>query len=139
MAGMNLRRILVGGIVAGLIVFVCEGIANMFYDEQVTAALTEMGRSMEMSASALGLIILSCILSGVVAIFFYAAVRPRLGPGPRTAVLVVLGLYLGGYIPTLIGYRLMGMFSGLLLLWAIIGLVEMILAVLVGSWIYKEA
>ena len=65
--------------------------------------------------------------------------RARLGPGPRTAVTVAVMLFVGGYMLWLLGYRMMGLFSdGLLLAWGAIGLVEMVLAALLGGYIYRE-
>ena len=71
--------------------------------------------------------------------FFYTACRPRLGPGPKTAVTVASILWLGGYLLSLIGMQMMGLFpNGLIALWGAVGLVEMNLAALLGGYIYKE-
>jgi len=65
--------------------------------------------------------------------------RARLGPGPRTAVTVALALFVGGYLLWLLGYRMMGLFPDRLLLsWGVIGLVEMVLAALLGGYLYRE-
>jgi hypothetical protein len=72
-------------------------------------------------------------------VFFYAAARPRFGPGPMTAVRVAVALWAGGYVLSIIGAGLMGMFPpGLLVWWAAVGLAEMILAALAGGWMYRE-
>jgi hypothetical protein len=68
-----------------------------------------------------------------------AAARPRFGPGPMTAVMVAVALWAGGYLLTLIGYGMMGMFpTGLLVWWGAVALVEMIMGALAGGWVYRE-
>ena len=73
-------------------------------------------------------------------VFFYVGVRPRFGPGPNTAIPVAVVFWFGGYLPFLLGGKLLGIFStGLLVMWGIVGLEEVIIAALVGGWVYKEA
>jgi hypothetical protein len=80
------------------------------------------------------------LIVGFALVFFYAAARPRFGPGPKTAVIVAVALWVGGYLLNLLGYRMIGLFpAGMLVLWGAIGLVEMILAGILGAWIYREA
>jgi hypothetical protein len=53
---------------------------------------------------------------------------------------VAVVLWCGGYLLSLVGYQAVGMYpTGMLVMWGIIGIVEMIIAALVGGWIYKEA
>jgi hypothetical protein len=84
--------------------------------------------------------VLVSLILGLVLVFLYATARPRFGPGPRTAVIVAVALWFGGYILSLIGYGMVGIYpSGLLVTWGVLGLVELILAALIGGWIYREA
>lgn len=65
--------------------------------------------------------------------------RPRFGAGPKTAVIVGVALWLSGYLMSLIGYQMMGLFSqSLLVTWGVVGLVEVVLASILGAWIYRE-
>ena len=49
-------------------------------------------------------------------------------------------LWLGGYFLSLVGYHMVGIYpTSLLVMWGAVGLAEMIIAALVGGWIYKEA
>ena len=140
MAGINVKRWLLGGVVAGFIVFFIEGICSIFYVDAMSAALDAHGLSMDESLGVMLLAVLISLLGGLVSIFFYAAGRPRFGPGPKTAIIVAVALFLGGYLPSLIGYHLLGLFPvHLLAMWGCLGLFEMILATLAGAAIYKEA
>ena len=64
------------------------------------AALAGLGLSMEMTGAIWVLAILVSFVGGLVLVFFYAAARPRFGPGPKTAVLVemVLAALAGGWV-----------------------------------------
>ena len=78
--------------------------------------------------------------NGFAAVWFYTAARARYGPGPKTAFLVGFVFWLGGWLLAVIPYGLLGLFpTGMLALWAIMGLVALVLATLVGAWIYREA
>ncbi len=53
---------------------------------------------------------------------------------------MAVALWFGGWLPSLIGYGMIGLYpTGLLIQWAIVGLVELALAALLGGKIYREA
>jgi hypothetical protein len=132
-------RWLAGGVVAGIVTFVMEGIASVFYMEEMQTALAARGLSMEVTGAVWVLAILVSLVGGLVLVFFYTATRPRLGPGPKTAVLVAVFLWCGGYLLSLIGYYISGIYpAGMLVKWGVVGLVEMVLAALAGGWVYRE-
>jgi hypothetical protein len=104
------------------------------------SALEAHNLSYGMSAKVVIISVLVSLLAGLTIIFFYAASRPRFGPGPRTAVIVAVVLWIGSYFLSLVGYYLLGLFpTGLLAIWGAVGLVEMVIAALAGGWIYREA
>lgn len=54
-------------------------------------------------------------------------------------MIVACAFWLGGYLISLIGLYMVGMYEvGLLTMWGVVGLVEMNIAALVGGWIYRE-
>lgn len=140
MSGINVGRWIAGGFVAGIVLWLIEGAASLLYVTDMQAALEAHGLKMELTASAFATSIVVSLTSGLVLTFFYAAARPRFGPGPKTAVIVAVAMWIGGYLLALLGYQMMGLFPArLLTLWGAVGLGEMILAALVGGWIYREA
>ncbi|HUE82763.1 MAG TPA: hypothetical protein VMM84_11685 [Pyrinomonadaceae bacterium] len=140
MKGINVTRWLIGGVVAGILIWLFEGAASMLYYEQMQAALEARGLALETSAKVFIISILVSLLAGLTLVFFYAAARPRFGPGPKTALIVAVALFIGSYLITLLGYELLGLApTRLLVIWGVIGLTEMILATLVGAWLYNEA
>lgn len=139
MGGINMGRVFLGGLVAGVILWICEGVASVLYMDDMQAAMQSHGLSMEIDAEGWALSILVSLMVGWLGVWFYAACRPRLGAGPKAAACVALALWLAVTVVSLIGYHMIGLFpDGMLVLWGLVGLVEMVLAVVVGAWVYKE-
>ena len=140
MKGINFGRWLAGGITAGIVIWILEGAASMFYLADMEAAMAAHNLSIEPDdPGAIATTVIVSLLVGLTMIFFYAGIRPRFGPGPKTAVIVAVAYWIGGYFVSLLGYQIMGLFpTGMLVTWGILGLVEMILAALAGAWMYRE-
>jgi hypothetical protein len=139
MGGINFNRVLLGGLVAGLIAWLIEGASSAFYMADMETILKAHNLSMEMSVS---MAITSAILSmigGFVSIFFYAAASTRLGSGTKTALIIGSMMWLGGYLLSLIGFQMLGLFpNSMLAMWGAIGFVELNLATVVGAKLYKD-
>lgn len=139
MGGIDIGRWLAGGVAAGILMWIIEGLASTLYLADMEAVLQAHGLSMEMGAGAIAISLVVTLIAGLTLVFFYAAARPRFGPGPGTAVLVAVAYWLGGYVLSLLGYHMLGLFPpGMLALWGTVGLVEIVLAALLGGWIYRE-
>lgn len=140
MGGINVKQWLIGGVAAAAVMFVLEGLSSVLYQEDMLAAMEAFGLSGEMSSSMILISVTTSLLVGLTLVFFYAAVRPRFGPGPRTAAIVGFVLWLGSYLLSILSMGWLGIFpSGMLVLWALIGLVELQAAAWVGGRLYREA
>jgi hypothetical protein len=140
MQGMDMPRVVLGGLVAGLVINLFEWLGGLLYMEDMFAALEAHELSFEMTPGMIVVSLLMGFLAGFVAVWFYAACRPRFGPGPKTAARVGLVLFLGGYLLAILGYSFLGIFpTRLLTVWAGVALVEMVLATIAGAWVYREA
>jgi hypothetical protein len=138
---MNIKKVVVGGLVAGVILNVVDFISNYVLGARMRAEAEafKQGISDQMMAgnAVISYVIMDLVL-GIALVFTYAAVRPRFGPGPRTAVYVALLFWLLGLIFNS-GYRQMGMMSaGLWWTFAIIWLVSFSIASWAGAAIYSE-
>lgn len=139
MGGINVRRWLPSGLAAAALIWLVEGTGSIFYMEDMQAAMAAHDLSMELDASIWVLSVIVSLLAGLTFMFFYAAARPRFGPGPATAVKVAVALWVGGYLLSLIGMGMIDLYPpGMLVIWGAVGLVEMILAAVLGAWIYRE-
>ncbi len=139
MGEVNWARVIAGGLAAGVLLFVMEGLGGMIWMEEWRAALERIGLSMEFGAMSVFLNVALSLCFGLFAIWLYAAIRPRFGPGPATAVKAGIGAWFAGHFLSILGYGQLGILPGrLLVIWGIYGLVELILATLLGAWIYRE-
>jgi len=139
MGGIDTKRWLLGGLAAGVLIWLIEGLASMLYMEDMKAAMEPHGLSMEMSAGAFAIASIVSLLAGLTIVFIYAMARARLGPGPRTAVVAGVAFFLGSTLVSILGWSMLGLFPArMLVTWAVVGLVEVVLAALLGGYIYKE-
>ena len=138
---MNIKKVVVGGIVAGVILNVVDFIANYALGARMRAEAEafKTGISDQMMAgnAVISYVIMDLVL-GIALVFAYAGFRPRFGPGPRTPMYVARLFWLHGLILNA-GYRQMGMMSaGLWWTFAIIWLVSFSIASWAGAAIYSE-
>lgn len=140
MGGIRVGRWLAGGVAAGVLIWLLEGAASVLYMQEMEAAMKAHSLSMEMGPRIVGLSVVVSLIVGLTLVFLYAAARPRFGAGPATAIKVAIALWFGGYVVSLAGYEMMELFpTKLLAMWAAVGLVEVILAALLGGAIYRES
>jgi hypothetical protein len=140
MGNINFGRVLLGGIVAGIVLNIGEWLLNgviLAKDMQEffkKCGLTEPGTSFLVIAIGITFVL------GIVIVLGYAAIRPRFGPGPKTAVIAALFAWFGIYLyQNIIGFGL-GIITVRLLVIALAwGVVEYIVATLIGAALYKEA
>lgn len=140
MGGINVGRWIASGVVAAIVVWILEGVASVLYMDDMAAALEAHGLAMEVSAGVMAMSVVISLIIGLTLMFLYVAARPRFGAGPRTAVIVAVALWFGGYLLSLLGYGMLGLYpTGMLVMWGVVGLVELIVAALAGGWVYREA
>jgi hypothetical protein len=138
MSKINWTRVFLGGLVAGVIINLFEIVwSGVVLAERWKAAMSALGRPLP--SAAVWIFALEAVGMGIAAVWLYAALRPRFGPGPKTAVLAALGYWVIGYALPAVGIGQTGLFSvRLLAITHLGGLVEIILATLAGASLYKE-
>jgi hypothetical protein len=138
---INLARVILGGLVAGLIINVVEGVMNgVVLADQWTAQMVSLNRSAAGSVKQIVVLNLWGFAAGILTVWLYAAIRPRLGAGPKTAICAGLFIWaticgMGTAVPVILHiYRL-----DLAMIGVAYELVEMVLAALAGAYFYKES
>lgn len=138
---MQPKRVLISGLVAGLVIFVVDFIANGVVLSGRYQALAQAGLFLSKPRLPFLPLWTLCIFGeGIGLAWLYAAVRPRLGPGPKTALTlgVVVGLMM--HVPSNLAqasWSAVGRFVPLV--WLVSGLIGVILGALVAGALYKEA
>jgi len=141
MGRMNIGKVLLGGVVAGVVMNGLDYVINMHllkssYDAVMQARNIPLA-TVESTNAMVGMILLDFAMA-ILLVFVYAAIRPRFGAGPKTAV--VAALILSAVTGVMAAYFVeMGFFP-----WGVWGpstiasTVNMTVSGLIGAAIYKE-
>jgi len=139
---MRRGRIVLAGLVAGLVMNVIDGFTNGFVLvaqwAAETARLNPDLMAKVTTSSTVGWIVVDFAL-GLLLVCLYAAIRPRLGPGPTTAFLAAGFLWLAAHV-MFASYAFMGLYS-----WSLVassslgGLIAAAAGGYVGGYLYRES
>ncbi len=139
MGKINVGRVLLGGLVAGLVISIGNFLINRVVlrdamnSEFARLHVSEPGNDFIAKA-----VVLTFIL-GIAIVYLYAAIRPRCGAGVKTAICAGLMawffvfLYAGGVLG--MAFR---MPLELILERAGLGLIVYAIGAIAGAWLYKE-
>jgi hypothetical protein len=137
---INLGRVILGGFVAGVIINVFEFVLNgILLADQWPGVMAAINRP------ALGMhdiVVFNIVgfVTGIVAVWTYAAIRPRFGAGVMTGVYAGLLTWVTAYALASVPPVVMGVYPHhMALVLVVVGLVEIVVATVVGAWLYKEA
>ncbi len=140
MGQINWQRVILGGLLAGVIINAVEWVVNgVIFAGDWASVMKDLNRSGTFSPKQIAALNLWGFLTGIAMIWLYAAIRPRYGAGPKTAVCAGAAMWfmnyaLGGVFPVITHMFPLGLSTITLL----IGLAEAIIAGLAGAWLYKE-
>ena len=140
MGKINIARVILGGLVAGIVSdllgYLVDGVllAQRWSDGMGALARPDLGPTQIAWINLLGL------AGGIALIWIYAAIRPRFGPGPITAVYAGVAVWLlGTLLPNTAFMVVAGLFGKHLALYTTSGaLIETLAGALAGAALYKE-
>ena len=139
MNNINFGRVILGGLITGLILNIGEFLLNEVVFVQ---QMEEMFRRLNLPrpggtfiATAVGI----TFLLGIVIVWIYAMIRPRFGPGPKTAIIAAFVAWFCVYFYCgILNATLFGLPASYMLMGLVWGIIEYILAAVAGAWLYKE-
>ncbi|UCF20667.1 MAG: hypothetical protein JSU87_04455 [Gemmatimonadota bacterium] len=139
MGKINIGRVVTGGLLAGVVINALEFLLNEpILGGQWSDAMVALGLEEPSGMTLLWYVIWGFVL-GIGIVWIYAAIRPRFGPGPKTAVTAGLAVW---FLIWFLGFGatvLSGMFpTGLVLVTLVWELFEVPIAAVAGAWLYKE-
>ncbi len=141
MPKLNWNRIIIGGLVAAIIVFLADG----FFHERVVRADWDSvyaaigARQPTESAGSMVYFAIFELGRGLISIFIYALMRQPFKPGPKTAVLAGIVTWLAFSVTGPAQFIPLGFYSHAL--WGKVGafqLVTSIVATIAGAALYKD-
>ena len=138
---INNGRVIAGGLLAGLIINVLDTMWNLTVLAGDNEAMVDrLGLDPVVLTSffyAIPWMVVNFVI-GPVIVWNYAAMRPRLGAGPRTAILAGLVPYVA-ITAVLCGFAGMGVFTvPMVVKSSALALLNVAVASMAGAWMYKE-
>ena len=140
MGKINIARVLLGGIAAGIVGNVLGYLVDgLMLAPQWAAAMKTLGRP-EFSDNQFVAFNLIGLLYGILVVGLYALMRPHFGAGPKTAVYAGLGAWaMGTLLPNASLMAVAGLFPlNLTVMTTAAAIVESVAAALAGAALYKE-
>jgi hypothetical protein len=141
MGKINIGRVILGGLVAGIVGdvldYLVDGVwlAPTWAVQMKRLVNTDFSLTQWIEFNLLGLVI------GIALIWIYAAIRPRFGAGVKTAVYAGVAVWVVGVlIPNLNLMWVSGLFGRRLTAYTTLGgLVEVVVGAIAGAAVYKES
>ena len=140
MGKINWGRVFLGGLLAGLVAILLKSASFvLFGGREWKSALETLGRPLQVTTGFAAFWIVMFFVLGISAVWLYAAIRPRYGPGPKTAICAGIALwFVAALLPELV-FGSMGLFSLRLIAIDVCSyFVILVAATVVGAWQYKE-
>ena len=140
MGHINYAGVLKGGIAAGIVMNISEFILN------VPVAGAQMDKELAarnlppVAGNQIAVFVVMTLLLGIMTVWLYAAIRPRFGAGPGTAICAGLVVWTLSYLYMSITMGVLGINSmGMVVVGVVWTAIEMIVAAAVGGYLYREA
>jgi hypothetical protein len=142
MANINWGRVIGGGLLAGLVMNIGEaGVHGGLLGQDVADLYKSLNITDSPSPVYLVSLIVITFVLGIASVWLYAAIRPRYGAGPKTAICAGLAVWVLAHVWS--GFYIGAGFAGIVppkVAWLPVawGLIEAPLGTLAGAWLYKE-
>ena len=135
-----MMKVLVGGLIAGLVLNVIDGVLfGVVWKDQMAAVMVSINRP-PMTGAQMPWFIFLDFVAGIFLVWLYAAVRPRFGAGPGTAVKSgVAAWFVGSLLVTLFMWPMHIWSQSMTILTTLVPLVEWPLATVIGAKFYMES
>ena len=140
MGTINFVRMAIGTVPAGIVFFIGDAIVNGgVLKTQWSAILSPISLTADEAFAHPGYFASYDFLKALLALWIYAAIRPRFGAGPSTALIAALTVWLLVLPIPMIGILPMRFLPArFVTIWSLLALVPIIMGTLAGAWLYAE-
>ena len=140
MGKINWGRVVLGGLLAGVVLNIVDWLTyGVWLKADLAAAMQALGKQPGAMDSAVPLWVALDFVYGIGLLWVYAAIRPRFGAGPKTAVIAGVAVWFFVGLLHAIGEAPMGfMPQRVMMIGTIVNLIELAVAGPVGAYVYKE-
>jgi hypothetical protein len=135
---INMKRVLIGGLVAGLIIIASAVVMVPVVGKEMELALAACNLP-PMGTGAMAYFGIVSLVLGIVLVWLYAAILPRMGHGIKTALIASAVVWFLAYFlanVSMVAYGFMP--TKLTAIGTIWGLVELLVGGVVGTRLYKD-
>ncbi|MGI9065451.1 MAG: hypothetical protein ACR2HX_03480 [Pyrinomonadaceae bacterium] len=140
MSNINLGRVVLGGLLAGLVLNIGEFLLNDYVLGSQMKDFMARHNFSEPSGNFIAIAVGLTFVMGIVLVLGYALIRSRLGPGVKTAIIAGIFGWFGVYFYTgIIDSVLFGRSLYTICILVVWGLIQYVVAAIAGAWVYKEA
>src|SRR5215510_2813253 len=108
---INVGRVLLGGLLAGLVINVGEFILNAILLQERMKEELSLRNLSEPGPNIIAIFVVLVFIGGIAIVYLYALIRPRLGPGVKTAICAGLIAWFFVFVFVGLSYYAMGMCS----------------------------
>lgn len=137
MARLNLPRIVLGGVVTGLVMVVGEAV-HILYVGSFGEALTDLGAVQPRTLTEV-VSVLTILGAGVIMMWVYAILREHYGAGPTTAIRVGIAFaFMTHLLPAVALWHFGLLPAGVMAVHALWGLIEVPVGLVAGAALYQE-
>lgn len=139
MGKIDMQKVIIGGLIAGVVLNVVDFVMfGIVLKDDMAAAMAAINKPAMTNAQIPWFVFLDFV-AGVFLVWLYAAIRPRFGAGPGTALKAgVAGWFLGSLLVTLFMWPMALMPHNLMIITTVVALVQWPLAAVVGAKFYME-
>jgi len=143
MKSINVTRVVLGGLVASVVVFVVAGVLpGLILARDLQAWQQSLGSLSTPAPPGIGMVLftLLSVVFGVTGVWMYAACQPRYGARLTTALRAGFALWLSGWFTAALEHTALGDYSRcrMIIVPCACGLIGALLATVAGAAVYRE-
>lgn len=136
---INVGRVLLGGLVAGIVISAGNFIVNRVWLRDEMSVEFARLRVPEPGTNFIATAVVLTLIVGIAIVYLYASIRPRFGAGAKTAICAGLMAWLLAVLyPGVIIGLAFEMPLSLVVKRIVAGLVAYAIGAVLGAWLYKE-